>query len=69
MALSVVRTASYLRFLLAPPDAKHYGNWKIENFLCVSFRGSGIELFRYFIINEKKEYFVLQGKKNSFQVY
>ena len=31
MALSVVRTASHLRFLLAPQDAKHYGNWKIEN--------------------------------------
>ena len=31
MVLSVVRTASHLRFLLAPQDAKHYGNWKIEN--------------------------------------
>ena len=39
---------------------------RISHFLCV-FEGSGIELFRYFIINEKLEYFVLQGKRPPFR--
>ena len=39
---------------------------RISHFLCV-FEGSGIELFRYFIVNEKLEYFVLQGKRPLFR--
>ena len=34
--------------------------------MCV-FEGSGVELFRYLIIDEKLEYFVLQGKRPLFR--
>ena len=46
------------------PGIPGHKSWNQEQpfFVCV-FEGSGIELFRYFIINEKLEYFVLQGKR------
>ena len=50
------------------PGIPGHKSWDQDQpfFVCV-FEGSGIELFRYFIINEKLEYFVLQGKRPPFR--
>ena len=49
------------------PRIPRHKSWDQDQpfFVCV-FEGSGIELFRYFIINEKLEYFVLQAKRPLF---
>ena len=50
------------------PGIPGHKSWDQDQpfFVCV-FEGSGIELFRYFIINEKLEYFVQQGKRPLFR--